>query len=157
VSGKAQGWAGLAAAFAEMPLVLKGVTSFFAVFGAGSLVLSLAPGIEHRVAGETLGPGGLWRSGLGPSALVLGLWLLACAWGLLQRSAWSCWGVVLAGALLVAAERAVAAAGAPGASASPGPALQAALAAAWAIAAWVYLFRTRGARRFFRPPPHGAA
>jgi len=144
---------GLVAAFAEMPLVLKGVTSFFAVFGAASLALSLAPGVEHRVAGENLGPGALWRSGLGPSALALGVWLLACAWGLLRRSIWACWGVVLAYGLLAATELACAPAGPAAASAS----LQAVLTAAWAIAAFAYLFRSRGARGYFRPPPRDAA
>jgi hypothetical protein len=143
VSGRA---AALAAAFADMPLVLKGVTSFFLLFGAGSLALPLVPGVEHRVAGASLGPDGLWRSGLGPAALVLGTWLVACAWGLLRRSSRAGLGVVLAYPLLAATELAAAPAG-PGA-ASVG--LQAALASAWAVAAFAYLFRAPGARRYFR-------
>jgi hypothetical protein len=136
-----------------MPLVLKGVTSFFAVFGAGSLVLALVPGVDHRVAGESLGPDGLWRSGLGPSALVLGAWLVACAWGLLRRAAWACIGVALACPLLAATELAFAPAGPSTASAG----LQAALAIGWAIGASAYLFRGPGARRYFSPPAGGSA
>ena len=105
MSGRASA---LAAAFAEMPLVLKGVASFFAVFGAASLVLPLVPGVEHRVAGASLGAGELWRSGLGPQALALGAWLVGCAWGLLRRAAWAWVGVALAFPLLAAAELALA-------------------------------------------------
>jgi len=135
-------------AFAEMPLVLKGVTSFFGAFGAVSLLLCLAPGMEHRVAGARLTTGELWESGLGPAALVLGLWLLACALGLLRRAALAGWGVVLAYPVLAGVEL--------GAGSPADPARQALLATAWALAAWAYLFRTRGARAFLRASPRRA-
>ncbi len=136
------------AAFAEMPLVLKGLTSFFMAFGASSVLLCLAPGVEHRMPGVRLTRGELWESGLGAAALVLGLWLLACAVGLLRRSALAGWGVVLAYPLLAGVELA--------ADGPADPARQAPLAAAWALASWAYLFRTRGAREFLRTSPRRA-
>jgi len=128
-------------AFADMPLLLKGITSFFLVFGVGSLLLPLAPGVEQRVAGRTLARAEFFAAGYGHFALVMGAWLTSAALGLLRRSAWGCWGVVLAWALFVPAEQSLAAA--------PRLGLQAILAVAWAAGAWAYLFRTRGAAAFF--------
>jgi len=135
----------LRAAFADMPLTLKGITSFFAVFGVGSLLLPLVPGIEQRVAGRTLGQAEFFASGHGPFALVMGTWLLVSAAGLLCRAGWSRWACVAAWALFVPAEAALAE--------TPRVATQAALAMAWAAGVGAYLFGTRGARDFFRVAP----
>ncbi|HKJ23703.1 MAG TPA: hypothetical protein VKB65_02695 [Myxococcota bacterium] len=132
----------LARAFDDMPLALKGLTSFFVVFGAGSLLLPLVPGVEQRVAGRALDPAEFFASGHGVFALVMGAWLVAAAAGLLARARWACWAAVLAWALFVPAEAVLAEA--------PRVATQAALAAAWALGVGAYLFRTRGARAFFR-------
>jgi hypothetical protein len=132
--------AGLGAAreaFAAMPRTLLGAVSWFAVFGAGSVLLAVLPRAKHAVDGEALSAAAFWSAGLGPAALVVGLWLAATAWGLLRRAPWSRWTAVLAYAVLAAAQVAVdGGAGAP---------RQAGLAAAWALAAWLYLFRSRGA------------
>jgi len=128
-------------AFADMPLLLKGVTSFFLVFGLGSLLLPLAPGVEQRVASSTLSRAEFFAAGYGDFALLLGAWLTASAFGLLRRSVWGCWGVVLAGALFVPAEHTLAA--------TPRLGFQSILAVAWAAAAWAYLFHTRAAAAFF--------
>ena len=81
--------AGLRAAFADMPLTLKGITSFFAVFGGGSLLLALVPGLEHTVGGRTLDQTQLFASGHGAFAVVMGAWLALAAFGLLRRAAWA--------------------------------------------------------------------
>jgi len=128
-------------AFADMPLLLKGITSFFLVFGLGSLLLPLAPGIEQHVAGSTLARADFFAAGYGRLAVGMGVWLTASAFGLLRRSVWGCWGVVLACALFVPAEHTLATA--------PRLGLQSTLAVAWAAAAWAYLFHTRGAAAFF--------
>jgi hypothetical protein len=130
-----------ALAFSDMPLVLRGITSFFAVFGVGSLLLPLAPGVEQRVAGRTLARAEFFASGHGVFALVMGAWLTAAAAGLLARAGWARWATVAAWALLVPAEAMLAE--------SPHVATQAAVAAAWALGVGAYLFRTRGARAFF--------
>ncbi|NNL67140.1 MAG: hypothetical protein HKP30_12915 [Myxococcales bacterium] len=135
---------GLAAAFAEMPLTLKGVTSFFAVFGVGSVLLPLLPGIEHRVGGARLASAALWQSGFGVYALAMGLWLSLCAFGLLRRAGWACWGAIGACLPFLLAE--------PLLAETPRVALRAAIAVAWGAAAWAYLFRTRGATAYFRRP-----
>ena len=127
--------------FADMPLLLKGITSFFLVFGAGSMLLSLAPGLEHRVGGETLTRAELWESGLGPLALLLGAWLVVSAAGLLRRAAFGRVGACLAWLPFVLL----------------GPAGQAAPAALWAVGTGLYLFRTRGAARFFAGEPASPA
>jgi hypothetical protein len=124
-----------------MPLVLQGITSFFAVFGAGSLLLPLVPGVEQRVAGRALSQAELFASGHGVFGLVMGAWLTVCALGLLARASWARWATAGAWALLVPAEAVLADA--------PRVGLQAALALAWAAGVAAYLFRTRGARAFF--------
>ncbi len=131
-------------AFAAMPLVLKGVTSFFAVFGAGSLLLLLAPGTEPVVAGEPLSRAEFWSRGFGPAALVLGLWLSVTAFGLLRRAAWARWAAVLTYLWFVPIELAV--------REEPRVLWQLALATGWAGGIGAYLFRT-GAGGFFTPPP----
>jgi hypothetical protein len=133
----------LADAFAAMPRVLMGLVSFFAVFGAGSVLLALAPGVEHRVAGATLGQAGFFASGHGVFALVFGAWLAASALGMLRRASWGRWGAVAAWAFFVPAEAALAEA--------PRVALQAGLAAVWAAAVAAYLFRAPGPAAYFRP------
>lgn len=130
-----------ALAFADMPLVLKGITSFFAVFGVGSLLLPLAPWMEQRVAGRALARTEFFASGHGVFALVMGAWLTATAFGLLARAGWARWATIAAWALFVPAEAWLAE--------PPHVAIQTVLAAAWALGAGAYLFRTRGARAFF--------
>jgi len=132
----------LARGFADMPLALKGLTSFFLVFGAGSLLLPLVPGVEQRVAGRALGQAEFFASGHGAFALVMGAWLVTAAAGMLAREGRARWAAVLAWALFVPAEAALAD--------SPRVATQAALAVAWALGVGAYLFRSRGARAFFR-------
>lgn len=132
---------GLSDAFADMPLTLKGITSFFAVYGLGSVLLALAPGVEHTVAGQTLDQAGFFASGHGVFALVMGAWLSAAAFGLLGRAGWARWAAIAAWALFVPAEQALAE--------SPRVALQAALACVWALGVGAYLFRTRGSVGFF--------
>ena len=135
----------VARSFADMPLVLKGVTSFFLVFGLGSIVLALVPGIEHRVAGSALSAGELWRSGHGPFALAMGLWLVVAALGLLRRASWAGALVMAAYVPFVIAEATL--------SGSPRLARQALLALAWAASAAVYLRGTRAAVTFFSGGP----
>ena len=134
----------LAAAFAEMPLTLKGVTSYFAVFGVGSALLPLLPGLQHHVGDAQLGSAELWRSGFGVYAFGMGLWLSLCAFGLLRRAGWACWGAIGACLPFLLAELVLVEA--------PRVALRAAIAVAWGAAAWAYLFRTRGAAVYFRRP-----
>lgn len=135
----------LGAAFSEMPLTLKGVTSFFAVFGVGSLLLPLLPGIEHRVGGAGLSSAELWRSGFALYAVGMGAWLSLSAFGLLRRAGWACLAVIGACVPFVLAE--------PLFADAPRVALHGGIALAWAAAAWAYLFRTRGAAAYFRRPP----
>jgi len=136
--------AGVAAArraFADMPIVLQGAVSWFAVFGAGSVVLPLLPRASHAVDGRAVPAEAFWSAGLGPAALVMGVWLLATAGGLLRRASWARFTAVAAWAVL---------AGATAAVDGPGAGLrQAGWAAAWALAAWLYLFRSRGAVAWF--------
>jgi len=136
-------------AFADMPLVLKGATSFFAVFGAGSLLVALAPGVEHRVAGESLDRAAFFASGHGVVALAMGAWLAGAAAGLLRRARWGCWAAVGAWLPLLAAEAFVAE--------TPRFALHVALALVWGGAAAAYLFRTPEAVAFLRGAGHGEA
>ena len=134
---------GSAAAFAEMPLVLRGITSFFAVYGVGSLILALAPGVGHRVGGVELSQAEFFAAGHGAFALAMGAWLTGSALGLLRRARWGCWGTILAYALFVPAE--------PFLTESPRVAIQATLTLVWAAGTWAYLFRSRGALDYFGP------
>ena len=136
---------GFAAAFSDMPLVLKGITSFFVVYGLGSLILALAPGVGQRVAGVELSQAEFFAAGHGAFALVMGAWLTGSALGLLRRARWGCWGTILAYALFVPAE--------PFFAEPPRVAFQAILALVWAVGAWAYLFRSRGAVDFFAQAP----
>ena len=129
---------GLPAAFSDMPLTLKGFTSFFVVFGAGSVLLALAPGVEHRVAGKTLTQAEFFAAGHGAFAVVLGAWLCATALGLLRRAAWGRWGMVAAWGVFVVP-----------ALGEPGVALSVAVGLAWAAGTGAYLFRARGPVAYF--------
>jgi hypothetical protein len=120
-----------------------GLVSFFAVFGVGSVLLALAPGVEHRVGGATLGQAEFFASGHGVFALGFGAWLAASALGMLRREAWGRWGAVAAWAFFVPAECMLAA--------TPRVALQAGLAVAWAAAMAAYLFLAPGPAAYFRP------
>jgi len=130
----------LARAFSEMPRPLMGITSFFAAFGLGSLLLPLVPGLEHRVAGRVLSQTELWRSGLGPFAVVLGAWLGLSALGLLRRARLGVWATILAYVPFVAAAWR---------SSGAGPAaVQGALALLWGAGVGAYLLRARGPVRY---------
>ena len=131
----------LSDAFSDMPLTLKGITSFFAVYGVGSVLLALAPGVEHTVAGRSFDQAAFFDSGHGVFALLMGGWLAAAAFGLLQRAGWARWATIAAWALFVPAEQALAE--------SPRVAVQSGLACAWALGVGAYLFQTRGAVGFF--------
>jgi hypothetical protein len=124
-----------------MPRLLQGGVSWSAVFGLGSVMLCLLPRARHAVEGEALPAAEFWSRGLGPAALVMGLWLSVTAWGLLQRAPWSRATTVAAGAVLGAAELAV--------DEGAGAARSAGLAVGWALASGLYLFRGAGAVRYF--------
>jgi len=130
-------------AFAAMPLVLKGITSFFVVYGVGSVALALIPGIEHRVAGQTFSQAEFFAAGHGGFALAMGGWLTASAFGLLRRATWGTLGTLLAYGLFVPAEYALAE--------EPRVGVQAGLAVLWAFGIAAYLFRARGAVAYLHP------
>lgn len=136
---------GAAAAFGAMPLTLKGVASFFAVFGLGSLLLAALPGLEHRMADRTFGPGEFWRSGHGVWAFALGAWLSLAALGLLRRTRWARVAVAGASLPLVVGDAWLS-------PTSPGPGTIA-CALAWAAGSALYLQRAPGARAYFSAAP----
>ncbi len=132
-------------AFAAMPLTLKGTTSFFVVFGVGSLVVAALPGLEHRVGGETLGQGELFASGYGAFAIGTGLTLGLAAAGLLRRARWAI--------PLTAAAYIPLALGDAWFAAEPRILWQSACALAWALGSGAYLLGTRGSQAYFDASP----